>query len=512
MATSLRSVQAASVTRGWLRERTASYPAPEIAPMPWTSAAVAPIIEGAMGTRSKPRPRARRASPLMASRALRAVALLLGLGCGDGSLDGAAATTSEATTSTGSTLPPLDTSEAASSSGDASTGEPTVPDDPRLCPAECTIVLPSRWAYEATPPPRPVAPGAHVVPAMLRDADGTLTVAELVDGQPRLHRLDHEGRLQWNVPLPLPCAPCELTDVSRHPSGDLLLSATGVDDQGELALLAVRYDATRHARVWMARRPLVPIEGVHVRSGGIAALSDELVAQLYMRGEFDFDLQRTFVIAYGADGTLVDEEELVAGSATGVRPPLLARPTAESELLVGVFGGTPQQVRGMTDRMEPPLWNTGGFAIPPAPLDDIELDARGHAIELGHTFDGAHAYLLLADREGVEPVPRWIATLALPTTTSSTAALALGPQGDPHVAIRTTQAPGGTAEPLVGLSLSRWTPEGELRWHTTFLQAVAESFAPLALAVDDDGGLLIAAVVDGRLRVEHRAQQCACGS
>ncbi len=449
----------------------------------------------------------------MASRALRAVAMLLGLGCGDGSLDGATATTSEAPASTGSPLPPLDTSEASSTTGAASTGEPTVPDDPRLCAEECTIVLPSRWVYEATPPPSPAVPGAHVVPAMLRDADGTLTVAELVDGQPRLHRLDHEGRLQWNVPLPLPCAPCELTDVSRHPSGDLLLSATGVDDEGELALLAVRYDATRHARVWMARRPLVPIEGVHVRSGGIAALSDELVAQIYMRGEFDFDaLQRTFVVAYGADGTLLDEEELVVGSATVVRPPLLARPTAEDELLVSVFGGTNAQVYGLTDRMGPPLWTTSGFVFPPAPLDDVELDARGHAIELGHTFDGTHAYLLLADREGVEPMPRWVATLALASTTGSTAALALGPDGDPHVAVRTTQAPGGTAEPLVGLSLSRWTPDGELRWHTTLLQAVAESFAPLALAVDDDGGLLVAAVVDGRLRVEHRAQQCACGS
>jgi hypothetical protein len=479
--------------------------------MPWTRAAAAPIIEGAMGTSSTGRSRARRASPITARRPLCEVALLLGLGCGDGSLDAAPATTTEASTSTGSTLPPLDTGEA-SSTGDASTGEPVVPDDPRLCAAECTIVLPSVWTYDATPPPRPTAPGAHVVPAMLRDADGTLTVAELVDGQPRLHRLDREGHLQWNVPLPLPCDPCELTDVSRHPSGDLLLSATGVEDEGELTLFAARYDANRHARVWLARLPLVPIEGVHVRSGGIAALSDELVAQLYMRGEIDFGaVQRTLVVAYGTDGTLVDEEELVAGPATEIRPPLLARATADGELLVGVFGGTQLQVYGLTDRMAPPLWNTGGFAFQPAPLDDV-LDADGHAIELGHTFDGAHAYLLLADREGVEPMPRWVATLALPTTTASTAALALGPNGDLHVAVRTTQAPGDAAEPLVALSLSRWTPEGELRWHTTLLQAVAESFAPVALAVDDDDALLIAAVVDGRLRVEHRAQQCACGS
>ncbi len=440
------------------------------------------------------------------------IAMLVGLGCGGGSLDATPATTIEVPTSSGSTLPPLDTGES-SSTGEASTGEPTVPDEPRLCAAECEIVLPPLWVYDATPPPRPAAPGAHVVPAMLRDGDGTLTVAELVDGKPRLHRLDREGRLQWNVPLPLPCDPCELTDVGRHPSGDLLLSATGVDDEGELALLAVRYDTTLHARVWLIRRPLLVVEGVHVRSGGIAALSDGLVAQLYMRGEFDFDaLQRTLVVAYGPDGTLLDEEELVVSSATGARPPLLTRPTADDEILVSVFAGTPADVYGMTDRMAPPLWHTGGFAFPPTPLDDVELDARGHAIELGHTFDGTHAYLLLSDREDVEPTPRWVATLTLPSTTASTAALALGPDGDPYVAVRTTQAPGGLVEPLVGLSLSRWTPEGELRWQTTLLEAIAESFAPLALEVDEDEGLVIAAVVDGRLRVERRAQQCACGS
>jgi hypothetical protein len=436
--------------------------------------------------------------------------LALALGCGDASLDGLPSSPDDATTSTGETLPPLDTG-GSSSTGEASTGEPMVTDDPRLCAAECAIVLTPRWTYEATPAPLAAAPTPHVVPAMLRDTDGMLTIAELVAGTPRLHRLDGEGRLQWNVPLPLPCDPCELTDVARHPSGDLLLSATGVDDAGELSLLAMRYDAVRHFAVWQGGRPLVPIDGVHVRSGGIAALSDEVVAQLYIRGQIDFNVQQhTLVVAYGPDGTLIEEETLVTDSATTVRPPLLARPTGDGRVLVAVFGGSVAQAYGMTDRIAPPLWHTGGFAFPPAPLDDVAIDARGHAIELGHTFDGTHAYLLLSDRADVEPVPRWVAALALPSTTASTATLALGPDGDVYAAVRTTQAPSDTAEPLVGVSLARWTPDGELRWHTTLLQAVTESFHPLALAVDDDDGLVLAGVVDGRIRVERHAQGCAC--
>lgn len=436
----------------------------------------------------------------------------LGLGCGDASLDERPPAIDDAPVSTGDTLPPLDTGEPAST-GDESTGEPMAADDPRLCAAECAIVLPPSWTYDSTPPLFPSAPGAHRVPAMLRDADGTLTIAELVDGEPRLHRLDGEGRLQWNVPLPLSCDPCDLSDVAPHPSGDLLLSATGLDDEGALQLLAARYDATRHVRVWQTKRPLAAIEGVHVRSGGIAALSDGLVAQLYLRGELQFDVeQRSVVVAYGTDGTLLDEEVLTYGTATEVRPPLLARPTGDGALLVAVFGGSSNQVYGIADRIAPPLWELGGSTFVSVALDDIRLEASGDSIDVGHFFDDTHAYLLLSERAAVQPTPRWVAELTLPSTTSSPASLALGPDGDAYVAIRTTQASGGTLEPLVGLSLSRWSTDGELRWHTTLLEALAASDHPLALAVDRDEGLVIATIVADRLRVERRAQQCACGS
>lgn len=473
-----------------------------------------------MGTRSPARSWAR-SSVWAASRARRTIATSLGLGlglglapgCGDASLDERPRAPHDESTSTADTLPPLDTGEPLPSTGDASTGEPAPSDDPRLCAAECALVLPPSWTYDATPPRVPAEPAAHVVPAMLHDPDGTITVAELVAGEPRLHRLDGEGHLQWNVPLPLSCDPCELSDVALHPSGDLLLSAMGLDDEGTLELIAARYDATRHARVWQTKRAIEELAGVHERSGDIAALPDGLVAQLYLRGVLEFEVeQRTLVVAYDADGVLVDEEVLLYGSATSMRPPLLARPTAEGALLVGIFGGSSDPVYGIADRIWPPLWELGGSTYVSTSFDDIVLDASGNSIDVGHYFEGTHAYLLLSERSAEASDPRWVAQLALPSTTTSPATLALGPDGDVYVAIRTTQAPGGTGEPLAGLSLSRWTSEGELRWHTTLLQALADSVRPLRLAVDRDEGLVIAAIVDGGLRVERRAQQCACGS
>jgi hypothetical protein len=441
-----------------------------------------------------------------------ALASALALACGDASLDERPSNPSEATTSTGDTLPPLDTGEP-SSTGEASTGEPTVDDDPRLCAAPCAIVLPPRWTYEGPPTPLDAIAGVHAMPAMLRDAEGMLTIAELVGNEARLHRLDAEGRLQWNVPLPLPCDTCELTDVAPHPSGDLLLSATGVDYAGELSLIAMRYDAVRHHAVWQGGLPIVPFEGLQVRSGGIAALPGDVVAQLYIRGQVDFDvLQQTLVVAYGPDGTLLEEEILATDSPTTLRPPLLARPTPDGKMLVALFADAGAVTYGLVDRIAPPLWQTDGFAYPATALDDVVLDARGHAIELGHTFDGTHAYLVLSERAEVELRPRWAASLLLPSTTASTAAIALGPDGDVYAAVRTTQAASDTAEPLAAVTMVRWTPEGELRWQSTFLHAVAESFHPLGLAVDDDEGLVLAAVVDGRIRVERRVQGCACGS
>lgn len=456
---------------------------------------------------TRPHARPRRAAPRHARWALLAI---VGHGCAQSSLDEPTTATSHGEPTTGDSLPPLETG-AAETTEAASTGAPEPSDDPRLCPSQCPIALPLQWAYDGATPSRPDLARPHVTPVMLRGDDGSLVVAELRDGQARLHRLDAAGRLQWNVPLPLPCDVCELTDLAPHPSGDLLLSASGTLRGGPLELYAARYDAVRHALVWLTSSPLTAIEGASVRSGAIGALPGDVVAQLYMDAEVDFDvLQHTAVIAYDSEGSKLEEESLLSSSVTTSRHPLVGRATPDGEMLVALVDGSPGSSFGLVSRLSPPLWSAF-FAFVPTTLDDVTLDARGHAIELGHSFDDGHAYLQLRERAGVDPTPRWTASLAVPSTTSTPGAVALGPDGDVYAALRTTQAPAG-AEPLAGVSLSRWTSEGELRWHTTLLWAVAETFNPIELAIDDEGGLVLAAIVDDQLRVERRAQTCGCAS
>lgn len=490
----------------------------------WTRRPRAPMIGDAMSSPSQTRrldrpgttrPTATHGGPRAGPAVVLALVVVVPiLGCrGETSLDqidAAIATEATGAATTGGTLPALDDGD--SSTGEASTGQPPAPDDPRLCPAECTLELPLDWAYDGTATAVPSDPGTHRLTAMLREPNGMLTLGEQRDGTATLHRIDRHGALQWNVPLLLPCDVCDLSHVARHPSGDLLLSASGWLVDADFTLLASRYDPVQHTVVWVTTRPLQPIPGVQVRSGDIAALDDGLVTQLYMSGQYDFDvLQNTRLVVYDDSGLIVAEEHITQGSATIARPPLLGRATADQTLVIGVFGGFDGNLYGRTDRIAPPLWNTTAYVSLPFPLDDLAVDDRGHSLDVGHTFDGTRTYLVLADRSAVSTQPSWVATLGIASTTSSPAALALGPEGELYLAVRTTQAPSDDATPLVGLALTRWTSGGELRWSSTLLMGVDDTHRPVTLAVDDDEGLVIAAIVGDRLRVERRTQHCECG-
>lgn len=493
-------------------------------------------------------PHARRSAPSGGSstRAWLGFVTALALACGEGSLDETQPAASSSS-SEGGTLPAMDTGLATAAATEANSGAPT-DDDPRLCPDECRVILPVDWTYASQPlppeegskppfPPDPddpddpddPAPGfdpqQHLVPVMLRDpSDGSLVLVEQRKGNASLHRLDRDGHLEWNRSIPLPCDVCEVHHVVRHPSGDLLLSASGLLQDRGYGVLAARYDPVADALVWATATPLLYDPTVAMRSGDMAALSNGTIAQLYLDARQDFNpLQVIKLITYDADGLVLEEVELDQGLVMELRHPLLARTTANGDLMVGFPSGSDDNPVGRSNRLTPPLWTLSQYLFHPTPLDDAHLDARGHTIELGHTFDGTHTHLVLIDREGTEPTPRWAATLALDSTTGSRAALAMSPDAEPYVAIRTSQRPGQPpgqppdqspdqdTEPLVGLSLARWTSLGELRWRTTLLDRIDDNDNPIELAVDDDEGLILATVLDGRLRVQRRRQRCDCG-
>lgn len=480
-------------------------------------------------------PQARRSArwgghPYRRRLALLVVAALAGgEACGESSLDEGLPSASPASSSEGGTLPAMDTSSPTTAAADEESGEPPPDDDPRLCADPCRLTLPVDWVYEGTPPPPeeggepppppdpmpPVGSGfdpqAHLVPAMLRDPDdGSLILGEQRRGTVSLHRLDHDGQLQWNVPLPLPCDVCELTHIARHPSGDLLLSATGLLLDREHGLIAARYDPEHHAVVWLTTTPFITPSFVTARSGEIAALSNGAVAQLYLTGIGFSTSQQILLASYDTEGSLLEQVILLQDQAMETRHPLIARTLVGGDLLVSAPWGSSEIAFGRTAHLAPPLWNLSLDLFHPAPLDDAHPDARGHTIELGHAFDGAHTHLLLAERDGLEPEPRWVTTLALDSTTDRRAALAIGPDAEPYAAVRTTPALGEQAGPLVGLSLARWSTSGELRWHTTLLDRLDDSENPVEIAIDDDEGIVLATVIDDRLRVERRTQRCTC--
>ncbi|MCA9652971.1 MAG: hypothetical protein H6712_25320 [Myxococcales bacterium] len=443
------------------------------------------------------------------------------LACGGSSLD-ERTPSSPAGTDTGTdSLPPLDTGAGSSSSGGPD-DEPE-PTGPLLCAPGCRMIPSVDWAYEGAPDPMELEPGTHWIPALLREPDGGITVAEQRRSWATLHRLDPAGTLQWNRALPLPCDLCELGDLSRHPSGDLLLGAAGHVIDGELALLAARYDPQADVVVWSRALPLAPLDGATSRSGSIVAVSDAEVVQLVLEGIPELPSnQSAEVVVYGLGGEVLERVVLGVQTLQTRRWPLLARPSPQGDLAVALPRGTDSSPYGQLARMEAPLWIFLGALSRPEPLDDLEVDERDHLLTLSHAFDGDHTYLLLDDRAELEPEARWVATLAIESTAESRADLARGPDGDLYTAVRVTRQvelppdpdaedePGPQAEPLVGLSLARWTSQGELRWSTTVLMDVAEGPRPVALEVDEDEGLLVATVAGGRLRAERWEQRCEC--
>ena len=143
------------------------------------------------------------------------------------------------------------------------------------------------------------------------------------------------------------------------------------------------------------------------------------------------------------------------------------------------------------------------------------LDMRNNP---GGYLDQANSVSDALLNRGVDFQPNWAATVKMPSRTNGRGSLALGPEGDYYAIYQTSQAievppetpPEDQPEPLLGLTFVRWSPQGEQRWLTTVLTDLTFSPDPPAVVVDEDGGIVVASIVDDRLRVERRTQRCTC--
>ncbi len=431
------------------------------------------------------------------SHASRSQLLLLGgawlgaLACGGpiASLD-----TDAATTGTGTTGP--ETTES-TDDGMGSNG------DPASCSPECTPILTPTWSYEGPP-------GSYAVVEMLRDADGALWLGiQQADGGVGLSRVSAQGELQWSANPGLGCQRCELADIELHPSGDVLLGATGRESVGPDQAVLARFDVAAGEVAWVRTLDLQVGKDMVPRLGELALLDDDRLIAMRVNGFSDGEVLELLDLT--ADGTLRWQGYLGAQQGSGGSwPPLLVRaPTGEAVGAHAWWDDQTEELLTATSRLLPPYYVTVSRVFLPLRLDDLAVDAQGHRIELARSEGNETITLVVTSRRSSD-LERWTGSLPLLTTSSLRAALAVGPDGQVYTAARTTpQAPFGTPYTVM-LEVARWSVDGELRWHAAQPLEVMATPDPLELVIDDDHGVIVGTVVRGRPTVTRFEQACAC--
>jgi len=433
-----------------------------------------------------------RTSLLSLSRlVLHGAAGLAALGCGGPttSLD-----TDTATTDTSSTSG----AETTASDDDAEPG-----DDPMSCSPECTPILTSTWIYEGPS-------GSRMVVEMLRDADGSLVLGiQRTEGGVVLLRLSAAGELLWSASPGLACERCELADIVLHPSGDVLIGATGRDDPGPHQAVLARFDVAASEVAWVRTLDLDAGKDTIPRLGQLALLDDDRILALRINGFSEGEVLELLDLT--ADGMLRRQGYLGAQQGSGGSwPPLVVRaPTGEGVMSHAWWDDQTGQMVTAASRVVPPFYIPISRVLLPLRLDDLVVDAQGHRIELARSEGTDTITLVVTSRRSSDP-ERWTASLPLLTTSSLRTALAVGPDDQVYAVARTTpRVPPGTP-PQVMLEVARWSVDGMLRWHATQPLEVMATADPVELVIDDDHGVIVGTVVRGRPYVARYEQACAC--
>jgi hypothetical protein len=438
--------------------------------------------------------------PSLASLSLR---LVLGvgpwpcaLGCGEPSISldtNGHATTGAAETTTGAA------ETTAASEGDGTTGG-----GPVVCEPACAAVLVPTWTYEGPW-------GHYAVVEMLRDADGSLWLGtQRSGGEVGLAQLTSEGKLVWSANPGLPCDGCQLADIALHPTGDVLLSATAPGGLEPAQAVIARFDVAAREVAWVRTLVLAAGKGTRPRLGELAVLDDDRIVAPRINGEPEGEALE--VLDFTADGELRARRFVGQQPGSGDQWHLLAAraPTGELVLAHAWWDFESEQMVSATTRLVPPNYPTVSRVPLPLRLDDLVVDGAGHRLELARS-DGTETVTLLLTSRSSSDLERWSVSLPLVSTSNTRAALAVAPDDEVYVAARTTpRTQPGLPFVETTLEVARWSADGMLRWQATRPLEMMATTDPLELVVDDDHGVIVGTVVQGRPYVARYEQACVC--
>lgn len=468
-----------------------------------------------------------RNDPRWTGSATLVVASALGLvsGCGSTtSLDlGSPPSTGTSTTDAPSTGAPTSADDPTTTGSNTPSDVPDLPDLPDLpppgsCPAACEVELPLVWSWEDAPllepPPDPRDPTHDAqgrrLSAMTWAPDGTLMVADLRHGEPWLTHLTHDGALVWSQPFDFFECDCEIIEVGFSPGGQLVVLGEGRSDWG-----APWFELSGHFLflddinpVWSQGNPLYSSSPERpARVGSLMTLTNESIAMLVVETGLDGDVLEKdwFEVRYYSGGAPKNLWQLDTQLATA--PPRRPRGVLlpGDELAIAVQGG-----ESSGDYV---VWARAPFDVaaasePVGPVDAMAAGPEASVVTVGIDRTAPRGPVLHVARLPHEQPPAWAETLDVPAPGAGAPALAVDGAGSAYVALRTTI----DASDDAALMLMRFAPDGTPVWTTSLSLSVSEApiTVALSLAPDDDQDLVLGAIVDGRLHLERREQDCRC--
>lgn len=440
--------------------------------------------------------------------AARALAVLLASGCGSPvSLDASAPTSTEASTT--AALPSTSSGEPGSSGSAAPPPDVPIPDVPGLppgaCPAECAVELPLVWAWDEDPPHG--ATERRLV-GMARAPNGTLVVAETRGDQSWLTGLDRDGVHLWTQRMTFGCV-CQITDVAFDVGGELLVMVeSGPSTVRPVMVYGYFMGADGPIENWSFWDV---VRGTPERSGRTGMMS-----------ALGFDEIMLSVVEVGLVENRPDKEWIALRSYTQrgsqwlviVDTQIGFDPRWQPRSAVLQSGQTAVTLPGVGSEGDYVVWVEVGFVTDsqrtPGPIDAMAASPDGSIVVAGTRLQSpGQLELHVAAVEPTGPLP-WQLAVGVPSTTTRAPMVAVDALGAATVALRTTSGP-PDAPDQTAVALWRIAADGTLLWSTSLPLPAAGSPSPVELVLaDDEQDLVLAALVDGRLHVEHREQGCAC--